>query len=77
MQGVERSIRAASKSGVFERVCGGPEESGCCAGNSTSGESSPTPLGVIEVIHAASKGTLVSKKREVLTVVSVEGCLGE
>ena len=45
MQGVERSFKAASKSEVFEKVRGGPKESGCRAGNSTPGEPSPTPIG--------------------------------
>ena len=31
----------------------------------------PPPLGVIEVIHAVSKGTLVTQKKRVLTMVSV------
>ena len=37
----------------------------------------PPPLGVIEVIHAASKGTLVTQRKGVLTVVSVENCRDE
>ena len=45
MQGVERSFRAASKNRIFERVCGGSEESGCQAGNSTLREPPPTPIG--------------------------------
>ena len=32
----------------------------------------PPPLGVIEVIHAASMGTIVSQRKGVLSVVSVE-----
>ena len=35
------------------------------------------PLGVIEVIHAASRGTLVSKRRGVLAIVPAEGFPGE
>ena len=34
-------------------------------------------LGVIEVIHAASKGTLVTQRKGVLTVVSVKNCWDE
>ena len=34
-------------------------------------------LGVIEVIHAASRGTWVSKRRVVLVVVPTENCTGE
>jgi len=37
----------------------------------------PPPLGVIEVIHTALRGTLMSEKRGVLTVVSAEGCPDE
>ena len=37
----------------------------------------PPPLGVIEVIHAVSRGTRVSKRRGVLAVVSVENCISE
>ena len=37
----------------------------------------PPPLGVIKVIHAASRGTLVSKRRGVLVVVLVESCKSE
>ena len=33
----------------------------------------PPPLGVIEVIHAAPRGSQVSKRKLVLTVVSAEG----
>lgn len=77
MQGVEISSRAASKDEVFEGVCGGSKKSGSWAEYSTSKESPPTLLGVIEVIHVASRGTLVSKRKGVLAVVSAEGCLGE
>ena len=34
-------------------------------------------LGVIKVIHAALRGTVVTRRRGVLTVVLVEECLGE
>ena len=37
----------------------------------------PPPLGVIEVIHAASRGTVMAGRRGVLTVAPVENCLGE
>ena len=37
----------------------------------------PPPLGVIEVIHAASRGTLVTQWKGVLTVVLVESCQDE
>ena len=37
----------------------------------------PPPLGIIEVIHAAPRGSQVSKRRGVLAVVSVESSVGE
>ena len=37
----------------------------------------PPPLGVIEVIHAAPRGTQVSKRRGVLAVVPSKSCTGE
>ena len=36
------------------------------------GNTLPPPLGVIEVIHIASMGTIVSQRKGVLSVVSVE-----
>ena len=35
------------------------------------------PLGVIEVIHVAPRGSLVSKRKGVLAVVSAEGSASE
>ena len=37
----------------------------------------PPPLGVIEVIHAASRGTLVTRRKGVRTMVPVESCRDE
>jgi len=34
----------------------------------------PPPLGVIEVIHATSRGTLVTRRNRVLTMVLAESC---
>ena len=45
MQDAKRSFRAVGKGRVFEKVCGGPKESRCQVGNSTSGEPSPTFIG--------------------------------
>ncbi|XP_075670161.1 uncharacterized protein LOC142639921 [Castanea sativa] len=42
-------------------------------GAQPQGNPLPPPLGVIEVIHVASRGTVVSGRRGVLTVVLVEG----
>ena len=49
------------------------------AGQGTRPRGNPLPpsLGVIEVIHAASRGTIISKRRGVLVVVPAEGCLDE
>ena len=46
-------------------------------GAQQKGNPFPPPLGVIEVIHAASRGTAVAGRRGVLTVAPVENCLGE
>ena len=46
-------------------------------GTQPRGNPLPPPLGVIEVIHVASRGTMVSKRRRVLAVVSIEGCPDE
>ena len=43
----------------------------------SQGNPFPPPMGVIKVIHATSKGTLMSKRRGVLAVVSVEGYSAE
>ena len=37
----------------------------------------PPPLGVIEVIHATSRGTLVTRRKGLLTVVPIESCQDE
>ena len=37
----------------------------------------PPPLGVIKVIHAASMGTLVIRRKRVLTIVPAESCQEE
>ena len=43
-------------------------------GTRTRGNPFPPPLGVIEVIHAASRGTLVTWRKGVLAMVPVESC---
>ena len=43
-------------------------------GTRPRGNSLPPPLGVIEVIHTASRGTLTLKRKGVLIVVPAEGC---
>ena len=37
----------------------------------------PPPLGVIEAIHTASRGTLVTRRKGVLVVAPVESCWDE
>ena len=74
MQDVKRSFRAVSKDEVLKRVCCGPKKPGGRTRYTTSGNPLPPPLGVIEVIHAASMGTLVNRRRGVLAVVPVESC---
>ena len=41
------------------------------------GNALPPSLGVIEVIHAASRGTLVTQRKGVLIVVPAENCREE
>lgn len=43
----------------------------------TQGNTLLPPLGVIEVIHAASNGTNLSRQKGILSVVSVENLEGE
>ena len=46
-------------------------------GAQPKGNPLPPPLGVIEVIHAASRGTLVTWRKGLLTVVPIESCQDE
>ena len=46
-------------------------------GTRSCGNPLSPPLGVIEVIHAAPRGSQVSKRRGVLTVVSTGGSTGD
>ena len=41
------------------------------------GNPPPPPLGMIKVIHAASRDVAMTGSRRVLTVTPVESCLGE
>ena len=77
MQGVKRSFRVAGKGGIFERFVVDLRNQEAGQVTRPSGNPLPPPLGVMEVIHAASRGTVVFKRRGVLAVVSVEGCLDE
>ena len=65
------------KAGYLKEFIVDPRNQDVEQGTRPQGKPLPPPLGVIEVIHAASKDTLVSKRRGILTVMPVEGCPGE
>ena len=65
MPSVKRSSTAISESGNQ-----GAKQSAQQKGNSL-----PFPLGVIEVIHATSRGTFMTRRRGMLTVI--EDCSGK
>ena len=55
----------------------GPRNQEIRYGTQPRGNPLPPPVGVIEVIHAASRGTLVTQRKGVLVVVLVESCQDE
>ena len=55
----------------------GPRNQEIGYGTQPWGNPLPPPVGVIEVIHAASRGTLVTQRKGVLVVVLVESCQDE
>ena len=65
------------KAGYLKEFIVDPRNQDVEQGTRPQGKPLPPPLGVIEVIHAASKDTLVSKRRGILTVMPAEGCPGE
>ena len=73
MSSVERPPGAISEGRKLEGIHGGIQETRCWARGSTKGEPSPTTLRVIEVIHAAPKGTNATKSR-VLAMASTGDC---
>ncbi|XP_030945867.1 uncharacterized protein LOC115970367 [Quercus lobata] len=70
-------LKQLVKAGYLKIFVVDPRNQDAEQGTQPQGNPLPPPLGVIEVIHTASRGTLVSKRRGVLTVVPIEGCLGE
>ena len=61
MLSIKRSFRVASESQIFEGVHNGFWRLGCHSGTQQKRNPLPPPLGVIEVIQAASKGTTINK----------------
>ncbi|XP_065624638.1 uncharacterized protein LOC136065417 [Quercus suber] len=60
------------KSEQLKEFVAEPESSVARQASRSQGNTTPPPLGVIEVIHAASIGTSVSRRKGVLSLVSVE-----
>ena len=77
MSGIKGSFKAVGESRISERVCGKHRKSRYQARYPAKGEPSPTPLGIIEVIHAAPRGTTATRRRGVLAVVPTGECSGE
>ena len=63
--------------GYLKMSVAGPRNQEAEQGTRPWGNPFPLLLGVIEVIHATSRGTLVTRKRRALAVVPVEGCQDE
>ena len=73
MKGVERPFGAVTKVGAFKGVfVVKPRNQETAQGTQPRGNPFLPPLGVIEVIHVASTGTLVTQRKGVLTVVPME-----
>ena len=62
------------KAGYLKEFIVDPRNQEAKQGTQLLGNPLPPPLGVIEVIHAVSRGTWVSNRRGVLTVVPTENC---
>ena len=65
------------KAGYLKKFVVNSGNRGAGQGAQQRGNPLPPPLGVIEVIHAALRGTTMAGRRGVLTVAPVENCLGE
>ena len=65
------------KAGHLKEFVIDPRNQEAGQGTRPRGNPLPPPLGVIKVIHAASRGTRVSNRRGVLVVVPVENCTGK
>ena len=73
MSCLEGSLRTTGKSRAPQGVFGRSEGEGGNAGEGSGSQkyrALPPPLGIIEVIHAASRGISWSSRRVVLSVVS-------
>ena len=75
--GCDRLFRVASKREYLKEFVVDLRNQDVGQGTQPRGNPFPPPLGVIKVIHTASRGTLMSEKKGVLTVVSAEGCPDE
>ena len=62
------------RTGYLKEFVVDPRNQEAGLGTQPRGNLLPSPLGVIEVIHATSMGTLVNRKRRVLAVVPIESC---
>ena len=65
------------KVGYLKEFVVDPKNQEAGQGTRPHGNPFPAPLVVIEVIHTALRGTQTFSRREVLAVVSVEGCTGD
>ena len=65
------------KVGYLKEIVVDPRNREAGQGTQPRGNTLPPPVGVIEVIHAASMGTLATRRRGVLAVVLVESCPDE
>ena len=72
MPGVERTSRVVSESRTLEGVHGGIWESWCRARAQQKGNPLSPPLGVIEVIHVAPRGTNVAGRRVLVVASTVD-----
>ena len=70
-------LEQLAKAGYLKEFVVDPRNQDAEQGTRPRGNPLLPPLGVIKVIHAASMGTRVSKRRWVLTVVLVENCTGK
>ena len=65
------------KAGYLKEFVLDPRNQEAGQGAWPDGNPFPPPLGVIEVIHTASRGAQMSKRREVLAVVPAKSYVGE
>ena len=65
------------KAGYLKEFMVDPRNQDAKQGARPQGNPLPPPLGVIEVIYAASRGTLVSKRGGALAVAPAESSVGE